>query len=78
MTPFSAGAEPASVVVVLHLFPLSRVLNQPEGLTLVHYSARLEPYLSQENPLHTLNTPLTRATQSLRAPPIPYKALKLS
>jgi hypothetical protein len=24
------------------------------------------------------NTPLTRATQSLRAPPIPYEALKLS
>jgi len=24
------------------------------------------------------NTPLTRATQSLRTPPIPYKALKLS
>jgi len=26
------------------------------GLTLVHFSAQLEPYLSQENTLHTLRT----------------------
>jgi len=32
------------------------------GLTLVHFSAQLEPCLTQENTLHTLNTPLTRAT----------------
>jgi len=28
-----------------------------QGLTLVHFSAQLEPCLSQENSLHTLNTP---------------------
>jgi hypothetical protein len=28
-----------------------------QGLTLVHLSAQLEPYLSQGNTLHTLNTP---------------------
>jgi len=49
-----------------------------QGLTLVHFSAQLEPCLSQGNTLHTLSTPLARATQPLRAPPIPYKALKLS
>jgi len=52
-----------------------------QGLTLVHFSAQLEPCLTQENNLHTLhtpNTPSTRATQSLRAPPIPRVALKLS
>jgi len=27
-----------------------------QGLTLVHFSAQLEPCLSQENTLHTLNT----------------------
>jgi len=27
------------------------------GLTLVHFSAQLEPCLTQENTLHTLNTP---------------------
>jgi hypothetical protein len=42
-----------------------------QGLTLVHFSAQLELWLSQENTLNTLNTPLTRATQPLRAPPIP-------
>jgi hypothetical protein len=30
---------------------------QVQGLTLVHFSAQLEPCLSQENTLHTLNTP---------------------
>jgi hypothetical protein len=43
-----------------------------------HFSAQLEPCLSQENTLHTLHNPLIRATQPQRAPPIPYKALKLS
>jgi hypothetical protein len=28
-----------------------------QGLTLVHFSAELEPCLTQENTLHTLNTP---------------------
>jgi len=55
-----------------------------QGLTLAHFTAQFEPCLTQENTLHTLNTlsnlktPLTRATQPLRASPIPYKALKLS
>ena len=52
-----------------------------QGLTLVHFSAQLEPCLTQENTLHILHTPttpLTRATQPLGAPPILYKALKLS
>jgi len=31
-----------------------------------------------KNTLHTVNAHLTRATQPLRAPPMPYKALKLS
>ena len=46
-----------------------------QGLTLVLFSAQLEPCLTQETTLHTLNTPpntpSTRATQSLRAPPMP-------
>jgi len=29
-----------------------------QGLTLVHFSAQLEPCLTQENTEHTLNTPL--------------------
>ena len=28
-----------------------------QGLTLVHFSAQLEPCLKQENTLYTLNTP---------------------
>jgi hypothetical protein len=28
-----------------------------QGLTLVHFSAQLEPCLTQENTLHTPNTP---------------------
>jgi len=28
-----------------------------QGLPLVHFSAQLEPYLTQEDTLHTLNTP---------------------
>ena len=61
-----------------HLHPSSSLYGLGQGLTLVHFSAQPEPCLTQGNTLHTLNTPLTRATQPLRAPPIPYKALKLS
>jgi hypothetical protein len=42
-----------------------------QGLTLVHFSAQLEPCLSQENTLHTLNTlntPLTGYTTPTRTP----------
>ena len=49
-----------------------------QGLTLAHFSAQLEPCLTHERTPHTLNTPLTRASQSPRTPPIPDKALKLS
>ena len=45
------------------------------GLPLVHVSAQLEPCLTRKSTQHTVNTvntPLTRATQPLRAPPIPY------
>jgi hypothetical protein len=41
------------------------------GLTLVHLSAQLEPCLTHKYILHTQNTPFTRATQPLRAPPVP-------
>jgi hypothetical protein len=43
-------------------------LGLGQGLALVHFSAQLEPCLTQEN---TLNTPFTWATRLLRAPPIP-------
>jgi len=56
----------------------ARMETSAHGLTLVHFSAQLEPCLSQENTLHTLNTRLTRDTQPLRAPSIPCEALKLS
>jgi len=55
-----------------------RVYALYQGLTLVHFAAQLEPCLTQENTLHTLNTPSTRDAQPLRAPRIPCKALKLS
>ena len=49
-----------------------------QGLTLVHISAQLEPCLTHKISLHALNTTLAWATNPLRAPPIPQKALKLS
>jgi len=55
-----------------------RTSSVDQGLELVHFSAQLEPCLTQVNTLHTLNTPSTRATQSPRAPLIPKKMLKLS
>ena len=70
----SAAPLPASSILAS---AASNALDQ--GLTLVHFSTQLELCLTQENTLHTLNTPFkTRATQPLRAPPIPYQALKLS
>jgi hypothetical protein len=59
--------------------PGGRVVGVKQGLTLDHCSAQLEPCLKQSNTLYTPpNAPSTRATQPLRAPPIPFKALKLS
>jgi hypothetical protein len=53
-----------------------------QGLTLVHFSAQLEPCLPQEITLHTLVHPLILTEYGLHnplpTPPIPYKALKLS
>ena len=79
----AAPAAPAPTRVVAGT-PTSPPATAPatyQGLTLFHFSAQLEPCLTQETTLHTLNTPntsLTRATRPLRATPIPYKALKLS
>ena len=39
-----------------------------QGLTLVHISAQLEPCLSQENTLRTLNTPQYPLNTSYTAP----------
>jgi len=62
---------------------MPRVTNQ--GLTLVHFSAQPEPYLTRNatctppnTPRHLLNTRKTTPKQSLNAPPIPQKALTLS
>jgi len=56
-----------------------------QGLTLVHFSAQPEPYLTRNTPFtppntprHLLNTRKTTPKQSLNAPPIPQKALTLS
>jgi hypothetical protein len=35
----------------------SSLLYRRQGLTLVHFSAHLEPCLTHKNTLHTLNTP---------------------
>jgi len=40
---------------MVHSVPSSYTIVQ--GLTLVHFSAQLEPCLTQENTLPTLNTP---------------------
>jgi len=50
--------------------------DEGQGLTLVHFSAQLEPCLTQENTLYTVNIPqhpLNTVTQPLRAPSIPCK-----
>jgi hypothetical protein len=47
-----------------------------QGLTLVHFSAQLEPCLTHKNILHTLNTPYTPPYHGLRnryAHPLSYK-----
>jgi len=61
-----AGAHPA-----LHA-------DHGRGLTLVHFSAQLEPCLKQHNTLHTLNTPYhplnTGYTTPTRTPSIIHSA----
>ena len=79
--PPPAPAPPQLAAVVAPPTHIGWDSARQQGLTLAQFSAQLEPCLTQENTLHTLNTlntPLTRATQPLRAPPVPYKALKLS
>jgi hypothetical protein len=60
-----------------------------QGLTLVHFSAQSEPYVTQNTPFeparnttptprHLLNTRNIAPKQTLTAPPIPQKALTLS
>jgi len=59
-----------------------------QGLTLVHYSAQPEPFLTRSTPFkpptppntlrHLLNTRKITPKQTLNAPPIPQKALTLS
>jgi len=48
------------------------------GLHSFTYQLNLSRVLHTKRPYTPPNTPLTRATQPLRAPPIPQKALKLS
>ena len=44
-----------------------------QGLTLVRFSAQLEPRLTQENTLHTLNTPKHPLNTGYTTPPrTPY------
>ena len=51
-------------------------IQRRQGLTLVHFSAQLEPCLTQENTLHTLNTlntPYHPLNTGYTTPtPIPY------
>ena len=52
-----------------------------QGLTLVHFSAQLEPCLTSKNTQHIINTPYHLLNTGYTTPtrtPIPYKALKLS
>jgi len=59
-----------------------------QGLTLVHFSAQPEPFLTRNTPLkpptppntprHLLNSRKTTPKQTLNAPPVPQKALTLS
>jgi hypothetical protein len=56
---------------------VQRLLECRQGLTLVHFSAQLEPCLTPENTLHTLNTP-SHPLNTGYTTPILNKALKLS
>ena len=88
--PFAPSARPLSAMgrslSMMAIRTQAVALAPPllQGLTLVQFSAHFEPCLSQETPYTPYtpytppDTPLARATQPLRAPPMPYKALKLS
>jgi len=53
-SPSSGSAAAASVSAPASC---TFLMASPQGITLVHFSAQLEPCLSQESTLHTLNTP---------------------
>jgi hypothetical protein len=46
-----------SVVVGFFAYFIPSDEGERQGLTLVHFLAQLEPCLTHENTLHTLNTP---------------------
>jgi hypothetical protein len=46
-----------SVRAPVPLMTVTSFFSVDQGLTLLHFSAQFEPSLSQENTLHTLNTP---------------------
>jgi hypothetical protein len=51
-----------------------------QGLTLVHFSAQLEPSLTQENTLHTLNThshPLNTGCTTPARTPYPIQSAQV-
>jgi len=59
----------------------SRASASSQGLTLVHFSAQLEPCLTHKNTLHPLNTPYHPLETGYTTPTrtsYPIKALKLS
>jgi len=60
---------------------MSTVSASEQGLTLVNFSAQLEPFLTQNTPRTPPNTPqhsLTLPKQPIYAPHIPQEALTLS
>jgi len=62
--------------MTLHVFARSPA----QGLTLVHFSAQLEPFMTQENTLHTLNTPwhpLITGYTTLTRTPCPNKSAQV-
>ena len=59
MSPVDTSKPCARPRAVLAALPPALVLNSPtcQWLTLVHFSAQLEPCLTHKNTLHTLTTP---------------------
>ena len=64
------------VIPTFLLVLLMRSLMQ--GLTLVHFSAQLEPCLTHKSTLHTPYHPLYTGHTNPMRPPYPKKTLKLS
>jgi hypothetical protein len=59
VSPCQALRSALNVLLPLNALRMLVTLDtsQYQGLTLFHFSARLEPFLAQENTLHTLHTP---------------------